>query len=159
MYDIETENIFWSKVETGNEDECWECVAMSLNQNGYGQLYANGNQILAHRFSYQLFHNRLIGDNMFICHKCDNPRCVNPHHLFEGTPQENTADRDKKGRAKGGGVKGEKHYSCKLTEKQVKEIREKYSQGGTTQQKLAKEYGVAHSLISYIINRRRWTHI
>jgi hypothetical protein len=155
MYSIKDENRFWSKVETGNEDECWEVVAMFLNRYGYGEFGVNGKRILAHRFSYQLFHNRLIKDKMFICHTCDNPACVNPHHLFEGTPQENMTDRDNKGRV----IKGEKHYISKLTEEKVKEIRAKFEKDGTTHINLAMEYCVSRSLIGLIINRKTWTHI
>ena len=155
MYSIKDENRFWSKILTGNEDECWECVAMCLDKDGYGQFYANGNHILAHRFSYQLFHNRLIKEGMCILHSCDNPLCVNPAHLSEGTTQENTADKMNKGRM----IKGEKHYSCKLTEEKVKEIRAKFEKDGTTHINLAMEYCVSRSLIGNIINRRRWKHI
>ena len=155
MYSIKDENRFWSKILTGDEDECWECVAMYLNRDGYGEFKLNDKKILAHRFSFQLFYKRLITDKMFICHKCDNPSCVNPHHLFEGTPQENIADRDNKGRV----TKGEKHHDSKLTEEKVKEIRAKYSQSKTTQQKLADEYGVVQSIIHGIINRKYWKHI
>ena len=155
MYDIETENRFWSKILTGDEDECWECVAMFLNRDGYGQFELNDKNIKAHRFSFQLFHNRLIKDNMCICHKCDNPSCVNPHHLSEGTQQDNSNDMVNKGRA----AKGEKQHLSKLTEKQVLEIRAKYAKGGTTHRQLAKEYGVFHAVIGNIIRRKTWTHI
>ena len=157
MYDIETENRFWSKIERDDEnpDKCWDVVAMCLNQNGYGEFCVNRKLIIAHRFSYQLHHNRLIGDKMFICHTCDNPACVNPHHLFEGTPQENMTDKTNKGRA----TKGEKQPLSKLTEKQVLEIRAKYAKGRITYNVLAKEYGVHKTSIGLIINRKIWTHI
>jgi hypothetical protein len=161
MYSIKDENRFWTKIERDDEnpDKCWNVVDMCLTKAGYGEFSIKGKRILAHRFSYQLFHNRLIKDNMCICHKCDNPSCVNPNHLWEGTVKDNNNDRDNKGRAKGGGVKGEKHHSCKLTEKQVKEIREKYAKGGTTHRQLAKEYSVSRQSIGDIINRKIWTHI
>ena len=158
MYDVEIENRFWSKVERddANPDKCWECVAMCLNRDGYGQFWANGKLIRAHRFSYQLFHNRLITDEMFICHKCDNPSCVNPHHLSEGTTQENTADREKKGRS----CKGEKQPASKLTVKQVKEIREKYDKkNGINYSKLGRIYGVSKETIRDIILRNVWKDI
>ena len=159
MYDIETENRFWSKILTGEIDECWECVAIYLNRAGYGEFSLNDKLIKAHRFSYQLFHNRLIKDKMVIMHICDNRKCVNPHHLSEGTQQDNITDMVNKGRANGGGVKGEKHYISKLTEEKVKEIRAKFEKDGTTHINLAMEYCVSRSLISNIIHRRRWTHI
>ena len=148
MYSVKDENRFWSKILTGNEDECWEIVGLFLNRTGYGELRVNGTKIRAHRFSYQLFHNRLIKDKMVICHKCDNPSCVNPYHLFEGTMKDNMNDRDNKGR----GLKGEKNGRSKLTEAQVKEIRTKYAAGGTSYKKLGEEYGINQSLISNIIN-------
>ncbi len=111
--------------------------------------------ILAHRFSFQLHHNRLIQDKMCICHKCDNRKCVNPHHLSEGTHQDNMNDMKNKGRL----PKGENQYLSKLTEVEVLEIRAKYSKGKITQKQLAQEYDVNHSLISKIINRKSWKHI
>ena len=157
MYDIETENRFWSKILTGDEDECWEIVAMGLIEKGYGQFKVNGEAILAHRFSYQLYHNRLIKDNMVICHTCDNPSCCNPHHLFEGSYQDNMIDMLNKDRANK--CKGEKQGRSKLKDKQVLEIRAKYTKGGTTHRKLAEEYGVAYGIIGSIIRRKTWTHI
>ena len=161
MYDIETENRFWSKILTGEIDECWECVGMRLGPDGrYGRFEVKRKVYLAHRVSFQLFHNRLIGDNMCICHKCDNTSCVNPRHLFEGTQQDNMTDMWNKGRGKGGGNIGEKNNHSKLTEAQVKEIRAKYAAGGTSYKQLAKEYNVKDkSNIGDIINRKGWKHI
>ncbi len=159
MYSIKDENRFWSKILTGDINECWECVAMSLTKKNYGEFSINSKRIRAHRFSYQLFHNRLIKDNMVIMHICDNPLCVNPNHLSEGTQQENITDMCNKGRANGGGVKGEKQGLSKLTEKQVLEIRAKYQNGGKSYSKLAKEYCVHKSSIREIIKRITWKHI
>lgn len=157
MYNVEIENRFWSKVERDDEnpDKCWECVAMYLDKDGYGQLKLNNKLILAHRFAFQNHHNRLIQDNMCICHKCDNRKCVNPNHLFEGTKRENTIDMMNKCRS----AKGEENGYSKLTVAQVLEIREKYSLGGTTQQKLGQEYGTSQQTICRIIRRELWSHI
>ncbi len=157
MYDIDTENRFWSKILTGDINECWVCVATSIDNGGYGHFYANGDDIYAHRFSFQLFHNRLIQDGLFILHSCDNPSCVNPHHLKEGTQQENVTDRENKGR--GNQPKGENQYLAILKEFQVKEIRAKYEKGQITQKQLANDYGVNYNTIFNIINRRSWKHI
>ena len=158
MYDIEDENRFWSKVETGDIDECWEIVTMCLNRAGYGEFSLNGKLIRAHRFSFQLFHNRLIQEGMCILHSCDNPLCVNPHHLTEGTQQENMTDKKNKGR--GVQSKGEKNGLSKLTEAQVKEIRAKYDKkNGITTVQLALEYNVTNATIGYIIHRKIWKHI
>jgi hypothetical protein len=160
MYDVEVENRFWSKVETGEIDECWECVGMRLGKDGrYGRFEVKRKIMLAHRFSYQLFHNRLIKDKMNICHKCDNTSCVNPHHLFEGTQQDNMNDMTNKGRRRFNPSKGEKNGNVKLTEVQVKEIRAKYAKGGTSYRSLAKEYGLDNTTIGDIINRKLWKHV
>ena len=156
MYSQEIQDRFWKKVkklETGKC--CWEWTC-GLNQKGYGEFYPNGKSIRAHRFSFQLHHNRLIHDGMCIMHFiCDNRKCVNPAHLREGTHQDNMTDMVNKCRA----AKGEKHHKSKLTEKQVLEIREKYSKGETTCKKLGDEYGVDHTLIGKIVRYEIWTHI
>ena len=156
MYSIKDENRFWSKVETGDVDECWVWLSY-IGRNRYGQIRINGKMIKAHRFSFQLFHNRLIEDNMCLLHKCDNPACVNPHHLSEGTQCDNMTDMKNKGR--GNKTKGEKHHKSKLTEKQVLEIRAKYAKGGITYKVLGIEYLQNSETIARIVRRETWTHI
>src|SRR5579875_2869953 len=96
------EEKFWDKVDIKNESECWEWKG-GLVSNGYGYLveYDNDNKHLkthlAHRLSYKL-HNGVLNENKVICHKCDNRKCVNPNHLFEGSQKENIDDMMKKGR-------------------------------------------------------------
>jgi hypothetical protein len=80
-----------------SETGCWEWTG-ALNNKGYGKLCVNGKQIFAHRASYAL-HVGPIPPGSVICHLCDNPRCVNPDHLFAGTMLDNTRDMIAKGRA------------------------------------------------------------
>jgi hypothetical protein len=99
---IDAEKRFFSKVNK-MPSGCWEWTGCRAPY-GYGDFYVNGKTIRAHRYSYQVFVGPLK-KGMFICHKCDNPPCVNPDHLFQGTHTENVRDSLKKGRHRSG-----KHY-------------------------------------------------
>jgi hypothetical protein len=156
---MENAERFWSKVDKSGE--CWEWTA-GLITGGYGQFVLNGKTVLAHRYSYVLNHPLTIDlleghREICVCHRCDNPKCVNPAHLFLGSNADNMKDKMAKGRGKQ--PKGEKQALSKLTETQVREIRNKYANGGITQQQLALEYGVNKSNINKLIRRKRWFHI
>lgn len=90
---------FWDKVSPEPNSGCWLWTA-SGDQHGYGRFGVpkEYRTVLSHRFSYE----KLVGcaENLFVCHKCDNPFCVNPHHLFIGTQDDNMQDMSKKGRHK-----------------------------------------------------------
>lgn len=145
---------FWANVE--KTDTCWLWVGYKCKA-GYGEIEVNGTTWRASRYSWFL-HNGPIPEGMLICHRCDNPRCINPAHLFIGKDADNTHDMISKGRNKYIGKKGQSHHSAKLTDNQVKEIRSRFAEG-EKQVTLAQRYNVAHGLISAIVHNKIWTHI
>lgn len=152
------EDHFWQSILIG--DDCWEWQR-GRNGAGYGLISRKGFKMLAHRFSYEL-HNGTIPDGMVVCHKCDNPRCVRPSHLFLGTMADNSQDALAKGRLKpslSGLELGRGPHPKKLCEADVRAIRAAYAQGDTTLKALGKRYDIDGSMVSRIINRQNWAHI
>lgn len=133
---------------------CWIWLK-SKNNIGYGQAYNGIKIVKAHRLSYEKFIDKIpIGS--CVCHKCDNPACVNPDHLFLGTMADNIKDRDIKGRSNG--CRGENHPKSKLTKYKVKKIRELYLTKSYDQPTLAKRYNVSQVLISNIVHKKVWKY-
>lgn len=139
-----------------SESSCWNWVAYK-KKNGYGQFWFEGYMRLAHRVSYQLYVGE-ITDNLQVLHKCDNPACVRPSHLFLGTIADNMHDCVNKGRNRYMVHSGEKHGSAILTEDEVKTIREMWA-NGARQVDLAKQFGVSQPTISGIVHYRSWAKI
>lgn len=149
---------FWPKVDTsGGPTECWEWQAYRA-RSGYGSIgLSEHGTITAHRVSYELHHGP-IPPGMFVCHRCDNPPCVNPGHLFLGTPKDNSHDARDKGRLVMPDVRGEKAPSARLTEEDVIAIRRE-RRNGVTLSTLAERYGVTIQAISYAARGITWGHI
>ncbi len=165
---------FWGGVKIGELNECWPWQRTKTGK-GYGMVCLtkaeaprNKRLLLAHRVAWTL-KNGGIPDNLFACHKCDNPICCNPNHIFLGTCADNQADMVSKGRqAKGAKSRmhlypeqrmtGTKHPLSKLTDDDVRCIRSK-RRAGVKLKSLADEYGVHFSKIWSICAGRSWAHV
>lgn len=147
---------FWSYVK--KTPQCW--IWIGGHNRLYGAFRYNGRAQHSHRVSWQL-HYGPVPDGLFVCHKCDNPPCVKPDHLFLGTASENNWDKAKKGRCKNGNRKGEKHPLSKYSNEQILEIRRLYKpySHDFNQYTLAKMFGVSRASIGLIVTRKEWAHI
>jgi hypothetical protein len=156
---------FWAMVE--KTETCWNWTG-ALGA-GYGQIKVGHRMIGAHRYSWELHHGD-IPKGLWVLHRCDNPRCVRPDHLFLGTNSDNILDAHAKGRVPAAAIEafranralhaqGSANPRAKLTEEQARDIRIRYAAGGTTQERLAAQYRVDESLISLITRRKVWKHV
>jgi hypothetical protein len=148
--------IIIDRSEPVTESGCW-IWTRGRAKSGYGCIRLCG-QRFAHRASYVAFKGQ-IPDGLHVCHSCDVRECVNPSHLWLGTPLENIRDCIKKGRARKVPRRGERHHKAKLTELDVLSIRARCAAGSATRLDLAREYGVDKTLIGFIVNRKIWAHI
>lgn len=149
IHDDSTIARFWRKVDIRGPNECWAWLA-GRNRKGYGVVSAKpGQSRLSHVRSFLISVGATGG--FFVLHKCDNPRCVNPKHLFLGTNRDNMEDMREKGRSR----RGSKHHNAKLQEESVLEIRQLLN-SGRTGASVAAQYGVSVMTISFIKTRRRW---
>jgi hypothetical protein len=175
----DTEERFWSKVNflgptqahvpgIGN---CWEWSG-SRWQSGYGVFWVTARRRQrAHRFAWTLTYGAIQPETPFVLHRCDNPLCVRPSHLFVGTHADNVADKITKNRQNA--ARGDDHYSrkrpesvargeqsgrAKLTEDQVRAIRRRVSEG-EGQGAVARTFGVCLATVNDIVNRVYWKHV
>lgn len=135
---------FLLRVNINSVTGCWE--HLNAGPKGRSFVSINGKSKLAHRVAYELWKGKIpIG--LYVCHHCDNGKCVNPDHLFLGTPLDNVRDMDEKGR----------RY-CKLDEMDVEFIRLWYS-NGESQYLIAEIFGISQMQVSRIVRKIKWARI
>lgn len=169
---------FWSKVDKDGPvllhvehlGACWMWTAGRFGR-GYGAFSLDGRLQRAHRVIWTMLFGPIPEATPLVCHRCDNPSCVNPDHLFLDTSCGNNRDMVAKGRHRCG--KGERHNSkirpenvargeraggAKLSECDVRDIRRRV-ESGEPPTAVARSYSVTHGAVSLIVSRRNWRHV
>lgn len=170
---------FYSRVSPEPNTGCWLWTG-AVNDSGYGVIAVGGRQRRA-TFAALVLHGRTPEAGVYVLHRCDQPACVNPDHLFTGTQLDNMKDCVSKGRMPSGPglprARGDRHWTrtqpekvralvkrgeacptAKLTASQVTEIRRRRV-SGEQMKPIARAYGVSRALIGQIVNRRIWREI
>lgn len=124
-----------------------------VTSDGYGELYLRGRKWRAHRLAYLIANGRSA--EPLCCHRCDEPGCINPDHLFPGDDQINSDDKWVKGR----GLRGERHGSAKLSEAEVIEIKRLITGGEMSRAEIGNRFGVDRSAVRKIARGRSWRHV
>lgn len=143
----------WREVDqSGGPEACWPWVG-GPHIKAYGAISHNRRTIHASRAAWIVTH----GDpgRLYVLHRCDNPPCCNPAHLFLGTHQDNMADMAAKKR----GMRGARHNFAKLTDAQVVEMRAAYATGTVTSLDFEKQYGVTRTQAQGIVRGKYWSHL
>lgn len=158
---------FWAKVKKDGPvpvhlpdlGKCWVWTA-GCYPSGYGVFSVNGSPRGAHRVSYELAKGP-VPDGLYVLHACDNPKCVNPDHLFAGSQKDNIQDMHNKGRYRNGAVRGERNPASKLTDDDVRCIRSIYKPYSRefSQRALARRFGVSKKVIELVLSGRAWGHV
>lgn len=135
-------------------DQCW-IANHCRDKNGYNRMCLGKKTVKLHRIAYTLAFGQ-IPEGLLVCHKCDVPACVAPHHLFVGTVMDNNRDCCRKGRARrANGIDKPNH---KMKEKDIFVIRKLYDMG-FSYDKIGLLYSVSQSAIGSIIRGETWKHI
>jgi hypothetical protein len=146
------EERFWKKVDTSGS--CWNWLG-GKDQDGYGSITLNqSSKVRTHRFSWELANKRPIPEGLWVLHRCDNPSCVNPAHLFLGTSRDNINDMVSKGRARS----GERNNLAKLSREQVIAARARGALGESPAT-ISSDLGVNKETIRYILKGKTWKNV
>lgn len=154
------ERDFWALVSSPTTSGCMEWEGYKM-KSGYGRFRFNGKRVLAHRLAYVLAFGEIPKHEthhgtLVVCHRCDNPLCCNPKHLFLGTQADNIADRDKKGRvsrvSRGKGI----ITHAKLSPEIVSEAKRLFTEKGFSKSALARKFNVSASTMNRAIRGKTW---
>jgi hypothetical protein len=159
--------LFWNHVDIKSENECWNWM-MGKDKDGYGKFSipivpGKRRHIRAHRFSYFITYGK-YEEFIFVCHKCDNPMCVNPKHLFLGSAKDNFEDSKNKNRASKIPMeksihRGEDSPMTKLKKEDVLEIKELYKDNNISVHYISQKFNVSKGVIYNVGSGRSWGHI
>lgn len=149
------EAAFWSRVDRGQPDDCWLWRG-ARDQQGYGKVWFCGISLRANRLAYELGTGSPLGANHAL-HKCDNPPCCNPAHLYAGTVADNNRDCRQRGRHSNGDRRGFPS-SAKIDENMVRVIRGMLASGKTVRGTAA-ELGIGRGTVGHISSGRAWSHV
>lgn len=141
---------------------CWEWTGYCGGKMGYARLSHRGFTYLMHRVAYAQHYGYIDARLMVRHYVCDNPPCINPLHLRQGTAKDNTQDMLRHARSSAGkpnyNLRGERNGRSKLSDTQVAEIRKQYATGTVTMRALGAQFGISSGAISNIIHGKRRTH-
>lgn len=144
---------------------CWLWLGMVSAPLPYGRISISKGRRMpgvprmftAHRVSYEAHIGGEVPDELVVCHRCDNPSCINPDHLFLGTQLDNITDMHNKGRAPN--IVGEKNVNAKITEPVAAEVKRLRSEEGLTAKEVAARLGIPHTIARNIYCGASWGHV